>query len=121
MTAPGSLYVADLVGARGRKQGAHGSAVRPVLIVSDDTFRAPGLLFAVPLTTADRQLKHHVPVPANALTGLQRDSFAMTEQARALSTTRMLGPRPLGTVTPQILHETRRWIAAQLGIAFGPS
>ena len=121
MTAPGSLYVADLAGGRGREQGAHGNPVRPVLVVSDDAFRAPGLLFAVPLTTTDRQLRHHVSVPANSLTGLQRDSFAMTEQARALSTTRLLGPRPLGTVGPEILGETRRWIAAQLGIAFNAS
>jgi mRNA-degrading endonuclease toxin of MazEF toxin-antitoxin module len=45
----------------------------------------PGLFLAVPLTSTDRGLRHHVAVPANEATGLARASYAMTEQIRALA------------------------------------
>ena len=112
MTAAGDLYVADLGAAVGREQ----RGVRPVLSVSDETFTAPGLLFAVPLTTTDRGLAHHVRIPADPVTGLQRPSFAMTEQMRALSLARLVSPRPIGRVTPAALAEVRQWLARQIGL-----
>jgi mRNA interferase MazF len=112
VTIAGSLYTADLAGSRGREQ----QGTRPVLVISDETFTAPGLLFIVPLTTADRHLPHHVPVPADQVTGLRRPSFAMTEQTRALSIDRLLTPRPIGQVAPRTLTEVRRWLARQVGL-----
>lgn len=112
MTTAGDLYVADLGSGAGREQ----RGIRPVLSISDDTFTAPGLLFAVPLTATDRQLAHHVMIPADQLTGLQRPSFAMTEQTRALSVTRLVRARPIGRVTPGTLADVRRWLARQIGL-----
>jgi hypothetical protein len=38
----------------------------------------PGLFLAVPLTSTDRSLRHHVAVPADEDTGLARASYAMS-------------------------------------------
>ena len=45
----------------------------------------PGLFLAVPLTTPDRDLDHHIKVFADDDTGLKQVSYAMTEQIRAVS------------------------------------
>jgi mRNA interferase MazF len=112
VTAAGDLYVADLGGGVGHEQ----RGIRPVLSVSDEAFTAPGLLFAVPLTTTDRGLPHHIAIPADQVTGLQRASFAMTEQTRALSVARLVKPKPIGRITPATLAEVRLWLARQIGL-----
>ncbi len=112
MTVAGGLYVADLGDGVGREQ----RGIRPVLSVSDEAFTAPGLLFAVPLTTIDRRLPHHVAIPADQVTGLQRASFAMTEQTKALSVGRLVKPKPIGQITPATLAEVRLWLARQIGV-----
>jgi mRNA interferase MazF len=68
----------------------------------------PGLFLAVPLTSRDRGLDHHVEVPANDETGLKQISYAMSEQIRAMSEQR--AGRRLGAVS----RETRSAISRYL-------
>lgn len=83
----------DLNPVAGHEQGGR----RPVLVVSHRRYVAiPGLFLGVPLTSTDRRLPHHVAIRASAQTGLQRSSYAMSEQVRALSLRRV--DRRLGDV-----------------------
>jgi mRNA interferase MazF len=89
----GDIVLCDLNQTRGREQGG----TRPVVVVSHSRYAViPGLFLAVPLTSIDRGLPHHVEVPADQATGLARISYAMTEQVRALSRRRI--ERQLGGV-----------------------
>lgn len=84
----GELYICDLNPVVGHEQGGR----RPVLVMSGPAFgHIPGLFLGLPLTTTDRGLIHHVPVPADKMTGLRTASFVMTEQIRVLSTRRLVG------------------------------
>jgi mRNA interferase MazF len=81
----GDVLLCDLNPAAGREQGG----VRPVVVVSHPRYAAvPGLFIAVPLTSRDRGLEHHIEIPADDHTGLKRVSYAMTEQVRAMSNER---------------------------------
>jgi mRNA interferase MazF len=57
------------------------------------------MTIVVPLTTADRGLPHHVPI-GTAPSGLERLSWARTEDVRAISEQRLLRGGPLGVVAP---------------------
>ena len=47
----------------------------PVVVVSHPRYAAvPGLFIAVPLTTRDRGLEHHIEIPADDHTGLKQVS-----------------------------------------------
>jgi len=67
-----------------------------------------GLFLAVPLTSRDRGLDHHVRVPADEYTGLRQVSFAMTEQVRAISDQR--AGRHLGSVSTETLTAVSRYL-----------
>ena len=56
----------------------------------------------VPLTTVDRGLPHHVPI-VSASSGLDRPSWARTDDVRAISEQRFVSGCPLG-----ILSESER-------------
>src|ERR1035437_1572746 len=76
----GDVLLCDLNPVAGREQGG----IRPVVVVSHRRYSViPGLFLAVPLTRRDRDLDHHIEVPADAVTGLKQVSYAMTEQVRA--------------------------------------
>jgi mRNA interferase MazF len=78
----GHVLLCDLNPVAGPEQGG----IRPVVVVSQPRYAViPGLFLAVPLTTRDRELDHHVHVPADSGTGLGQVSYAMTEQVRAIS------------------------------------
>jgi mRNA interferase MazF len=62
----------------------------------------------VPLTTRNRDLDHHIEVPADDDTGLKQVSYAMTEQIRAMSDQR--AGRQLGTVTSETLTAISRYL-----------
>ena len=82
---------------------------RPVVVVSHRRYAViPGLFLAVPLTSRDRGLEHHVGIPADERTGLQRVSYAMTEQVRAISTQR--AGRQLGSVSDEKLAAISRYL-----------
>lgn len=89
----------------GREQGG----VRPVVVVSHHRYAViPGLFLAVPLTSRDRGLAHHIEVPADDGTALKQVSFAMTEQVRAMSDRR--AGRQLGRVSSETLAAISRYL-----------
>lgn len=84
---------------------------RPVLVVSAQDFseHIPDLVIAVPLTTRDRGLPHHVPVR-----GLAQPSWALCEQLRAVSTARL--GKVLAVAEPHTLAAIRRVITVFLDL-----
>lgn len=105
----GDIWWADLGEPIGREQGY----ARPAVVVSNDIFnrlvRDPVL--AVPLTTRFRGWDTHIEI-APEETGLQKTSWAMVEQLRALSPERF-GTR-IGVVPPDALSEIGDWLADML-------
>jgi mRNA interferase MazF len=100
----GELLLVDLNPIAGHEQGGR----RPVLVVSHRRYAViPGLFLGVPLTSTDRGLPHHVRIDAGANTGLQRTSYAMTEQVRALSRIRIV--QRLGEVEGSGLERVSRY------------
>ena len=101
----GDVLLVDLNPNPGREQGGR----RPVVVVSHRRYAAvPGLFLAVPLTSVDRHLPHHVRVDPNPGSGLERVSYAMTEQVRVLSLARV--QRTLGVVDPAIFAQVSRYL-----------
>ena len=101
----GDVLLCDLNPVAGREQGG----VRPVVVVSHHRYAViPGLFLAVPLTSRDRGLDHHVEVLADDHTGLKRVSYAMTEQVRAMSDQR--AGRQLGKVSSATLTAISRYL-----------
>jgi mRNA interferase MazF len=101
----GEILLCDLNPVAGREEGG----IRPVVVVSHDRYSViPGLFLAVPLTSRNRDLDHHVDIPADDRTGLKRVSYAMTEQVRALSQQR--AGRRLGSVSNATLMAISRYV-----------
>jgi mRNA interferase MazF len=101
----GDVLLCDLNPVAGREQGG----IRPVVVVSHDRYAViPGLFLAVPLTSRDRGLDHHVEVPADDGTGLKQVSYAMTEQVRAMSDQR--AGRRLGKVGDDAMTAISRYL-----------
>ena len=73
----------------------------------------PGLFLAVPLTSTDRGLRHHVAVAADEATGLARASYAMTEQIRVLAYDRI--ERQLGAVDEASMTQISRYLHLFVG------
>ncbi|MGE7439748.1 type II toxin-antitoxin system PemK/MazF family toxin, partial [Kitasatospora sp. NPDC001175] len=67
------------------------------------------------LTTADRGLPHHVPV-TSPHSGLNRPSRARTDDVRTISEQRLIGPRPLGTVTDKEADEIRTYLRMMIDL-----
>ncbi len=101
----GDVLLCDLDPVAGRGQGG----VRPVVVVSRHRYAViPGLFLAVPLTSRDRGLDHHIEVPADDHTGLKQVSYAMTEQVRCMSGQR--AGRRLGKVSSGTLTAISRYL-----------
>jgi mRNA interferase MazF len=101
----GDVLLCDLNPVAGREQGG----IRPVIVVSHRRYAViPGLFLAVPLTSRDRNLDHHITVPADDVTGLKQISYAMTEQFRAISDQR--AGRTLGSVSEETLTTISRYL-----------
>jgi mRNA interferase MazF len=101
----GDLLLCDLNPVAGREQGG----IRPVVVVSHHRYAViPGLFLAVPLTSRDRGLEHHIMVPADDDTRLKQISYAMTEQVRAMSDQR--AGRQLGRVSSETLTAISRYV-----------
>lgn len=95
---------------RGREQNGH----RPVVIVSTDDYLAAAttLAIVVPVTSRDRGWDNHVPLSGH--TGLTENSWAMTEQPRTISRSRIT--RVTGTVDADCMARIRIYLRDYLGI-----
>ncbi|MGF1428599.1 type II toxin-antitoxin system PemK/MazF family toxin [Kitasatospora sp. LaBMicrA B282] len=110
--APWQVWMADLSPVIGSEQAGR----RPVVVVSSPLFASfpTAMAIVVPLTTADRGLPHHVPV-VSAQSGLNRPSWARTDDVRTISEQRLTG-RPLGTVTDKEREEIRTYLRLMLDL-----
>lgn len=105
--APGQIHWAFLEPVGGREQGGR----RPVLVVSSDRFLevVDTLVAVVPITSVDRGWGNHVGL--GELQG--RPSWAMTEQVRTLSRSRLRGQ--VGTAPAAAMAEVWTWLRESLG------
>lgn len=105
--APWQLWLVDFGHPVGREQGG----VRPAIVVGSPTHcRFPiGMALVVPLTTRDRGLDHHVRI-ASTDSGLNRESWARTEDITAVSTGRFTRPAPLGSVSSEEVDRLCDWL-----------
>ena len=103
---PGDVVWLDLSPTEGREQNGR----RPAVVVSTaDYLRAVrSLVIVVPVTTTDRGWPHHVQLRGDGLR-LSSTSFAMTEQPRAVSVSRIQSSA--GSVSAQTLSIIRRYIS----------
>lgn len=107
---PGSIVWAELDPVAGREQGGR----RPVLVVASRGYldTVDTLVIVVPISRSDRGWPNHVP-----LSTLPEPSFAMTEQLRTVSRSRLHGT--LAVASDEELREVRRWLAAFLDLPSG--
>lgn len=104
----GEIWWAKPDATVGREQAGR----RPVLIISNSLYNSlvDSLALVVPLTSQNRGWSNHIPVGASS--GLETDSWAMTEQVRTISRRRLT--TRLGRVEDQTLAEVRRWVKEYL-------
>ncbi|MFJ1708701.1 type II toxin-antitoxin system PemK/MazF family toxin [Kitasatospora sp. NPDC088346] len=112
-SAPWQVWTADLSPVIGFEQAGR----RPVVVVSSPLFAAfpTAMAIVVPLTTQDRGLPHHVPV-ISPRSGLNRPSWARTDDVRTISEQRLIGSRPLGTVTDKEADEIRTYLRMMIDL-----
>lgn len=96
--------------------GSEQSGRRPVIIVNSSFYASFPIAMAivVPLTTQDRGLPHHVAIHS-AESGLRHQSWARTDDVRAISEQRLLG-RPLGQVSTKEADNIRTYLRLMLDI-----
>ncbi len=104
----GEIWWAKPDATVGREQAGR----RPVLIISNSLYNSlvDSLALVVPLTSQNRGWSNHVLIRASL--GLDKDSWAMTEQVRTISRRRLTAR--LGRVEDQTLAEVRRWVKEYL-------
>lgn len=91
----------------GHEQGG----LRPAVVVGSATHcRFPiDMALVVPLTTRDRGLDHHVRIDSPE-SGLNRPSWARTEEITTVSTQRFTRAQPLGTASPVEIANLTEWL-----------
>lgn len=105
--APWQIWLVDFGQPIGHEQGG----LRPAIVVGSATHcRFPiGMALVVPLTTRDRGLDHHVRIDS-AESGLDRPSWARTEEITAVSTRRFGRSAPLGTASAAEVVTLSEWL-----------
>jgi mRNA interferase MazF len=100
----GELWFGDLGLGQGREQ----SGIRPLLIVSNRNYLSliTELLYVVPCTSRDRGWPNHIPVTGSL--DLKRPTFALVEQFRVVSRSRLL--RITGQADESTMTEVGVWI-----------
>jgi mRNA interferase MazF len=111
----GAIVWGDFDPTAGREQ----RGTRPALVVSSTDYLASvrDLAIVVPITSVDRDWPHHVFVEGDRA-GLARPGFAMTEQPRTISTTRIT--RRTGTAGADTMQRVDQWLRDFLGIGRAP-
>jgi mRNA interferase MazF len=104
---PWQVWLVDFGHPIGHEQGG----LRPAVVVGSSTHcRFPiGMALVVPLTTRDRGLDHHVRIDS-AGAGLNRPSWARTEELTAVSTQRFARSAPLGTASDTEVTQLSEWL-----------
>jgi mRNA interferase MazF len=109
--APWQVWLADFGVPAGTEHGGR----RPAVVVgSKDHCRFPvDIALVIPLTTRYRGLPHHVRIDSPE-SGLDRASWARTEDIRAISVRRFSRPAPLGYLADAEVGQVRAWIHRML-------
>jgi mRNA interferase MazF len=104
---PWQVWLVDF----GQPVGSEQRGVRPAVIVASDLHcRFPiEMTIVVPLTTRDRRLPHHVLVDSRD-SGLNRPSWARTEDVTSVSTARLVSKRPLGRLSESEVANVGQWL-----------
>jgi mRNA interferase MazF len=104
---PWQVWLVDFGQPIGHEQGG----LRPAVVVSSSTHcRFPiDMAIVVPLTPRDRGLDHHVRIDS-AESGLNRPSWARTEEITTISTQRFIRPQPLGTASATEIAKLTEWL-----------
>ena len=100
----GELWFGDLGSGVGREQ----SGIRPLLVVSNQQYQdlVSELLIVVPCTSKNRGWLNHVEVTGTL--ALKMPTFALVEQIRSVSRSRLL--RPIGHTDNVTMSEVEVWI-----------
>lgn len=98
----GDIWDAPLDPVKGHEQGGF----RPVIVISADWYNETphGLCMVVPLSRSHKGVRAHIAVPREG-TGLHSPSYALCEQVRAISVTRLR--RKKGSVSSKIVQLIR--------------
>ena len=107
----GEIWLAHLDPVEGHEQGG----TRPVMSISNDRYnRLPsGLCIMVPITTRDRGNPFHLLIePPQG--GLRRRSFALCDQARTISVTRLV--QRFGSAPQDVLSMAQRLVTAFISV-----
>ena len=101
---PGSVVWVDLSPTRGRGQDGR----RPAIVVAGAGFLASvtSLVIVLPVTTVDRGWPNHVRLRGSV--GLERPSWAMTEQIRTVARERIL--QVVGVVDDDTLADVQVYL-----------
>lgn len=107
----GDIAWAVLEPVQGREQGGR----RPVVVISSDDYlqSVTTLAMIIPITTVDRGWPNHIGLTGP--TGLSTPSWAMTEQIRTISRSRLVSVA--GSVDQATLDEVRGWLRDFLNLA----
>ena len=105
--APWQVWLVDFGQPIGHEQGG----LRPAVVVGSRVHcRFPiDMATVVPLTTRDRGLDHHVRIDS-AESGLNRPSWARTEEITTISTQRFTRSHPLGTTSAAEIAKLTEWL-----------
>lgn len=101
----------DLSPTRGREQ----DGIRPAMVLSVDKFNhgPADLLIVLPITTTQRKIPTHVPVPMGEA-GLSSDSYIKCEDIRSISKDRLV--RHMGDVTFPRIESVEKYVRVLLGL-----
>lgn len=112
--SPWQLWLVDFGQPIGHEQGG----LRPAVVVGSSVHcRFPiDMAIVVPLTTRDRGLGHHVRI-GSPESGLNRPSWARTEDITTVSTGRFTRPQPLGAASTTEIAKLNEWLREM--VAFG--
>lgn len=85
--------------------GSEAGFLRPGVVVTADDFLRfrPITVFVVPLTSTRRALPSHIEIAPDPSNGLERPSWALVEQLRAVAVERCSAPN--GNVGPAVTHQ----------------
>ncbi|GAB3445490.1 hypothetical protein GCM10027436_34890 [Actinophytocola sediminis] len=95
----------------GQPIGHEQGGLRPAVVVGSSVHcRFPiDMAVVVPLTSRDRGLDHHVRVDSPE-SGLNRPSWARTEEITTISTQRFARTQPLGIASEAEIDELTEWL-----------
>lgn len=110
---PWQTWFVDLDPSVGYEQGGK----RPAVVVSSEwRNKFPNETYlVVPLTTRDRKLLHHVSITSES-SGLDRPSWARTEDVQCASILRFKSRKPLGRLAGSEIRHVQRWLRSMFDL-----